>query len=239
MSIPEKLSVLTPRPRNDYGAQPSREQQAVIDRVHEVLRRTRRERRRLLFERKKEAEDNDERFDIDPPQQPPARSTRNIRYTAIGEELLAAMRGCSRLGVALVLIQHAQDRSSYPAALDELVKEATNLYLRNRWVEPDDDKGKDILRSMCRLALLEAAEPKCPQCKGRGHGMRGGACRSCGSTGDMRIFDRDRAYAIGVMPDAYRKTHRRRYQWIQSIVTAYEHSTIDEMYENLYGKKRY
>lgn len=235
MSIPEKMSLLTPRQRNEFGAEPSKEQQRVIDRLHATLSRTRQQRRREQAERKKEAQDRNERYDIDLPQEPPARQTRVIRYTALGEEMLAAMRGCDPLGVAMVLIQHTQDRSSYPRAFAELCNKAADLAFERKWRDTETDMGKDILRSMCRLALFESAEPKCPDCKGRGHGLRGGDCRPCGNSGELRIFDSDRAYAIGVTPDAYRKTHKDRYQWIRSLLLIYEQDTLDQMFENLYG----
>lgn len=235
MSISEKMSMLTPRQRNEFGAEPSREQQRSIDRLYAILSRTRDQRRREQLKRKREAEERKERYDIDPPQEPPARQTRVIRYTALGEEMLAAMRGCDPLGVAMVLIQYTQDRSSHERAFDELLKKACELAIERKWRDADSDIGKDILRSMCRLALFESTEPKCPDCKGRGHGLRSGDCRPCGNTGELRIFDSDRAYAIGVTPDAYRKTHRDRYQWIRSLLLVYEQDTLDRMFENLYG----
>jgi hypothetical protein len=235
VSIPEKMSMLTPRQRNEFGAEPSREQQRAIDRLHAILSRTREQRHREQLELKRKAVERKERYDIDPPQEPPARQTRVIRYTALGEEMLAAMRGCDPLGVAMVLIQHTQDRSSSPKAFAELCTKAFDLAVERKWRDSDSDIGKDILRSMCRLALLESTEPKCPDCKGRGYGLRGGDCRPCGNTGELRVFDSDRAYAIGVTPDAYRKTHKDRYQWIRSLLLVYEQNTLDRMFENLYG----
>lgn len=231
MSIPEQMAVLAGGKSVDM-ARPSREQRQVMERLAAILRSTNRD----LLQRRRERQYT--RPDTDPPPhaQPAdewtyqhGRQTRSTRYSPLGEDLLAAMRGCSRLGTAIILTRYAQDRSSMVTAAYELYIRVEDLFERKNWRTKSEDKGKDIMRSMCRLALYEADTPKCDRCGGAGVGARQGQCRKCRGSGNMPIHDQDRAVALGISRQSYRATHKERYHAVFDLVRSAEESTLRTM----------
>lgn len=239
MSIAERMAVLAGG-RNMTMARPSKEQQQQIERLEEVLKCSRREYRK----RQRERQYSDEKakrggrlspLTGDDYTHQHGRQTRSLRCSPLGQDLLGAMAGCSRLGTAIVLTEFAQDRSSQHAALEELYHRTLDLFIVMDWKTRDQDKGKDIRRSMCRLALFEALHPRCDKCKGRKEGPRGGHCRACGGTGALRISDTDRAIALGVTQKSFWKTHKARYLAVKKMVFDEKQETLEAMAEALYG----
>lgn len=235
MSIPEQMAVLAGGKSVDM-ARPSHEQRHVMERLAAILRSTNRD----LLQRRRQRQYT--RPDTDPPPhaQPAdpwtyqhGRQTKSTRYSPLGQDLLAAMQGCSRLGTAIVLTRYAQDRSSMVTAAWELYLQVERLFERRNWRTRTEDKGKDIMRSMCRLALTEANNPRCRTCRGAGVGPRQGQCRTCRGTGNLPIQDQDRAIALGISKQSYRATHKQRYQAVLDLVQSAEESTLRTMRKRL------
>jgi hypothetical protein len=229
--IAEKLARATAGRHSDFGATPSKEQQRVIDRTQESIQISDADKRK-----QSRAIAKQENRKPDPaPSRAVCRNTRVTRPGFAREEILAAMRGLDATSVAYVLMEHVQDRSSYPQALHGVVSQAVDLHIANNWRTVDP--GKDVIRSMCRLALLEASNLKCHRCKGTKYTQKGKHCRVCRATGKMRIFDTDRAKAIGVTSDCYKKTYRSRYNAVCAIVREIGPAALRKIHKNLYGEK--
>jgi hypothetical protein len=229
--IAEKIARATAGRHTDFGATPSKEQQQAIDRTQESLKASDADKRK-----QSKAQAKAENRKPDPPA--PRAVCRNTRVTRRGfarEEILAAMRGLTPATTAYVLMHYAQDRSSYPAALAGIVTQAVDLHIANNWRTVDP--GKDVIRSMCRLAILECSGPKCPKCKGVRYTQKNKLCRSCKGTGNMRIFDTDRAKAIGVTADCFKKTYMTRYKAVRGIVKSIGPAALEDVRKNLYGEK--
>lgn len=239
MSIAEKMAVLAGGRSIDL-AKPSKEQQLAKDRVEEILATSRREFRRRQRARQHSDPEAQEKGALSPLTGDDytyqhGRQNGGRRYSELGQDLLQAMAGCPAMGQAMVLVRYAQDRSRQSMALYEFYALAEEVFIANRWHTKDADKGRDIIRSMCNLAFFECTDPKCGRCGGRGHGPRGGRCRTCKGSGDLQITDQDRATAIGVTKKAFWKTHRNRYRAVLNMLRKMEADTLEEMAARIYG----
>jgi hypothetical protein len=245
MSIRERLAKITPGRTSDFGAQPSKLQQRVMDRTHEAIDKSKSAKRKSIRQKKKQAKDSGTVYRHNPPAVAACRNTRSGGRSFGREELLASMRGLDPTSSAYIMLQEAQDRSSYPAAFAGICMKAIDLHIQHKWCRTKSgnntkpvDAGKDVVRSMCRLALFELDDPKCVKCKGTMVGRNGGPCRRCrGLNGAMRISDKDRAIALNVGYHAYRKTYAKRYAEVMNMIRAIGSSAIRHMRDNLYGKE--
>ncbi len=232
MGIPERIGKITAGKSSDYGARPSRLQEARADRIRGGIDTAKKHKRRLIRRREKET-----RRRHTPA---PLAACKNTRGTGGGsgrEEILAAMRGLDQTSTAYVMMQYAQDRSSYPQLLADLTMKAVDLHIARKWKTREQDRGKDIIRSMVRLGLFELSDPKCQKCGGTGCGKRAGTCRTCKGDKKLRINDRERAMALGVKYHAFRDTHSRRYAAVIRMIKALGKDAIEKIRENLYGNR--
>lgn len=232
MGIPERIGRITAGKSSDFGAKPSRLQQQRSDRTHAALDAAKSQKRKLIRRREKETKQRHA-----PPGLAACKNTRSTTHGSGREEILAAMRGLDPTSTAYVMMHYAQDRSSYPTLLGDLTMKAIDLHHARKWKTRQEDKGKDIIRSMCRLALFELGDPKCVKCRGAKCGRNGGYCRRCKGSGKMQISDKDRATALGVKYHTYRDTHGRRYGAVLRMIKAMGKDAIEKIRENLYGEE--
>lgn len=225
MSIEERLAVLTQSNQWDVG-EPSKIQRSIIERLESVLKASTSELRKRVRESKKTGSN------VNPPLSPSCKNTHQSRMTMRGAELLHAMRGCSQLGVAILLLKYTQDRSSSSVALNLLENEALKLHIREKWTSY---KGRDVIRSMCRLALFELDEPKCTACGGGGYGPKGGKCQTCDGGGALKILDTDRALALAIDPESFRKTYKTRLNAVIDLARDHADRAKFKINRNLYG----
>jgi hypothetical protein len=231
MGIPERIAKITAGKGSDFGAKPSRLQQQRMDRTHEAIDIAKSQKRKLIRQREKETNRKHT-----PEPLAVCKNTRSATHGSAREEILAAMRGMDPTSTAYVMMQYAQDRSCYPQLLGDLTLKAIDLHGARNWKTRQEDKGKDIIRSMCRLALFELGDPKCVKCRGAKCGRNGGYCRRCKGGGKMQISDKDRATALGVKYHAFRDTHGRRYGAVLRMIKALGKDAIEQIRGNLYGQ---
>lgn len=224
MSVAEKLAVLAGG-RSVNMARPSREQREAMDRLDAVLKSSMKDIRR----RRKQRQYTSGKGQLQPADgysYQHGKQDRDSKYSTLGQDLLAAMHGCSDLGTAILLVKYAQDRSSRSTAFYALYDRVVTLFVDKGWKCKTEDKGKEIMRSMCQLALYETQDPKCKKCRGAGVGARQGQCRACGGSGNEKIEDQERAVALGVSKQSYRATHKQRYLAVVELVRNTEESTL-------------
>lgn len=153
-------------------------------------------------------------------------------YTAA--DIAAALAGCDDpLATMLVLYKWALmgdiaqklERAAYLMAVDIAVKE--------KWQIP---KGKELVRHMTRLAILESSNPpKCNTCNGLGKeytnegGLKQIACRACGGGGARRMTGELRSLIVGLDPSRWSKTWGRRYETILDALQRREEYAIRHM----------
>jgi len=242
MGIPERIAKITAGKSSDFGAKPSRLQQQVADRTHEAIDAAKSQKRKTLRLQKKQARESGKVFRHNPAPQAACSGTRTPGHAGSREEILGAMRGLDPTSTAYIMHKYAQDRSSYPEALRGLSMKAIDLHLERNWCRTQSgkhkapDAGKDIIRSMVRLALFELNDPKCEKCNGTGLGKRGGTCRKCKGDRMMRISDKDRATALGVAYHQYRDTYGKRYEAVQRMIKGIGKAAIQQIHGNLYGR---
>lgn len=237
MSVAEKLAVLAGG-RSVNMARPSREQREVMERLERIMKLSRKEYRERQRQRQYTDPKAKESRRLSPLtgdsySHQHGKQDRGSNYSSLGQDLLAAMHGCSQLGTAVVLVKYAQDRSSQSKAFYALYDRVVELFVSRGWRCSTEEKGKEIMRSMCQIAILEANDPKCEKCRGAGVGARQGQCRVCGGSGNLKIDDQDRAIAIGVSKQSYRATHKQRYQAVLELVRTAEESTLRTMKKRL------
>lgn len=223
--IEEKLAVLAHGQQWDVG-EPSKLQRAMIERLEKIMIASNADLKRRIRESKRNGSETN------PPIYPASKNDRTARMTMRGAELLQAMHGCDELGVAILLLKYAQDRSATSRILELLEREAIQLHIRNKW---KSYKGRDVIRSMCRLALAELDDPKCKTCGGGGYGPKGARCQTCDATGALKIEDKDRAIALCVRPDAFRKTYKQRLNAIIEIARTKIDRAKTRICRNMYG----
>lgn len=134
-------------------------------------------------------------------------------------DLAAAMSfgGASRAEALSVLAKWVQDKSAqeelFYAIYDQVVQVAT----KKKWRIP---KGKQLLRKLTRLAIMEHIAPcRCQRCKGRGMlyglGRVPKVCPSCGGVGGgLYLSGREKARLVEVSGTAWRNTWLWRYNEI-------------------------
>lgn len=245
MSIRERLAKITPGRTTDFGAQPSKIQQGVIDRTQEALDKSKSAKRKSIRQKKKQASEGGTVYLHNPAPVAACRNTRSGGRSFGREELLASMRGLDPTSSAYVMLKEAQDRSSYPQAFAGIHMKAIDMHIQHGWCRTKSgkntkpaDAGLEVIRSMCKLALFELDDPKCTKCKGTMVGRNGGGCRRCkGLNGAMRISDKDRAIALRVGYHAYRKTYAKRYAAVTDMIKSIGSAAIKHMRDNLYGKE--
>jgi hypothetical protein len=230
MGIPERIAKITAGKGSDFGAKPSRLQEARSDRIRGAIDEAKTTKRKLIRKREKEMKRRHS-----PSPLAACKNTRGATHGSAREEILAAMRGLDQTSTAYVMMQYAQDRSSYPQLLGDLTLKAIDLHNARNWKTRQEDKGKDIIRSMCRLALFELGDPKCVKCRGAKCGRNGGYCRRCKGSGKIQISDKDRSIALGVKYHAFRDTHGRRYGAVLRMIKALGKDAIEQIRGNLYG----
>lgn len=239
MGIAERIARITAGKSSDFGARPSKEQEAASDRLHKGMHAARDKKRKTLSMKKKEAREKGTIFRHNPPSVAASHGTRSSLMSCSREDVLAAMRGLGPTSTAYILFQYAQDRTikNSKNLLKGVDYMALDLHDKNGWKVHADDKGKkkEIIRCMCRAALFELTDPKCMKCFGAKCGRNGGACKRCQGTGKMRITDRDRAAALRVKYDAFRKTYRHRYFAVMNMISALGPNALRKMHHNLYG----
>lgn len=241
MGIAERIGKITAGRNVDFGARPSKEQERAKDRTREAIGAAKSRHRKMILQRKKAARKAKKVYRHNPAPLAACRNTRSISGGSGREETLGAMRGLDPTSTAYVMFNHAQDRSSFDKALDGLSMKALDLHIDMGWCrqksgkERMPDQGKDVIRSMVRLALFELNGPKCAKCRGTKCGRNGGMCRRCGGTGKLRISDKDRSIALDVGYDAFRKTYSTRYSAIIKMVKGVGRAALQKMHFNLYG----
>jgi len=114
-------------------------------------------------------------------------------------------------------------QSSYSESVARaLRREIRNIKQIEKWRVP----RKEFLLDMCFLALSEAHDARiCPDCLGRAGGTINGryiVCEPCKGTGKRKITDKDRAEALGIHPDSFYNTWRKRYRLIQTQIDKWE-----------------
>lgn len=243
MGIPEKIARITAGSNSDFGARPSKLQRQRSDRLREPIEDAVSQKRKTIRQKKKEAQDKNQVFRHNPPPLAACIGTRGVSHGSAREEILGAMRGLDPARSAYVMFRYAQDRGSFTKALNEITLQVVDLHNERGWCRQASgkdrpaDAGKDIIRSMVRLALFELNNPKCVDCKGAGRGPKGGFCRKCKGDGKMRIWAKDRAKALGINYHQYRNTYSKRYGAIVRMIKGMGKAAILEIQENLYGKE--
>lgn len=243
MGVPERLAKLAGGRNIDFGARPSKEQERVMDRTHEALDAAKAGKRKHIRQQKQQARKAGTVYRHNPAPLAACRNTRSSGGGTDREETLAAMRGLDPTSTAYVMYERAQDRSSFPEALKGLTMIAVDLAIERGWNNRKNPKqklyhtGKDILRSMVRLAICELSDPKCTKCHGAKCGRNGGLCRRCKGDGKMRISDKDRAIALDIAYHQYRDTYGRRYDAVMRMIKGIGRDAIQHIHVNLYGDK--
>lgn len=116
---------------------------------------------------------------------------------------LTALGLSDPLGSALWRFKYLHDRASYQRALHLLahkVAQRTRVEL-------------SYARSLAAAAIKEYAIDSCDKCGGRGHifeGIHAGKCKPCDGTGLKCYSDAERAIAVGVPVEAWKK-HQGRF----------------------------
>ena len=138
---------------------------------------------------------------------PDRRTLREIVGTAVASgvnsDAIAAMAFADRLGSQLWRLKYGNDATSYAPALALVTKR-----MRGRKKEPFA-----LLSRFAARAIEEYLDDLCHHCGGRGaiyaDATAVHACTFCEGTGRKRYGEHDRARAVGLPIDRYRKMASR------------------------------
>jgi hypothetical protein len=105
----------------------------------------------------------------------------------------------------------------------DIFNDVLNLALERKW--RDSDRGKDRLRALTELAIVQVVnEPVCKKCKGTRYDEELKLCKSCKGTGKRKINGSVTANRLDMSESSWSRTWHPRYCEIVALIETIEHT---------------
>lgn len=140
-------------------------------------------------------------------------------------DIAASIAHTSRDAQMYAYMKFVHDKSVMDELVYSLWIKMVDLANAKGWRVP---RGKEYLRKMVRLAIIENVEPmRCTNCMGVGEKSRGPSqkverCRGCGGSGMRTITEADRADIVGMDKSTWGRKWARRYQEVMFLIQDHE-----------------
>lgn len=140
-------------------------------------------------------------------------------------ELAGYLQNVESLPSLLVWAQYINAEGVQGQLLYEAELRVADIAADRGWRPP---RGKQLLRRMARLAVLELVEPlKCPSCRGTGANRLGRRCKLCRGSGNRKVTERQRARLLDVPQSTWERTWQRRYH---RVLSHFESLTVEALH---------
>jgi len=164
---------------------------------------------------------------LNPAPAPMMRSGGKPELTAA--DIAAACYGTDKLGLDILLAKIAGREIRLHERILKLVNKLSDSECwkaRNR---------PERLQGLASLVILEyICEPRCPLCHGTKY-YQAALCEPCKGIGYIRLNDKARAVAIGVVPSVWLRTWKGRYARIVQEIDQLESNAVSTICRHLKG----
>lgn len=151
-------------------------------------------------------------------------------------EIAGALHGITDLPLHLIWSEFidatcVQGRLWYHAEMHVI-----DLAVEREWFLPrhDPQRGKETLRRMARLAILELTTPlRCQSCGGTRVNRLARACGKCRGTGNLVIRKGERARLLDIPYTSWRRQWRSRYHAILAHFKAQSEGALETIRDNM------
>lgn len=146
-----------------------------------------------------------------------ASTLEGCEFREMPIDRVAAMGRMSELGAALWRLKYHAERN---------LANRVALLLVNKMLKRQPRLGRDMAEKIARQVVQEAVSDQCRPCGGTGviastdRSKTESSCRKCNATGMHRYGDYERAAALGLCVDVYRKAWTRRFDDFAQALSA-------------------